>query len=58
MEYSNIVSALVKLPLHILPPVKDTSGLFGHTEPHLFGCAIPITAMVSRQLAASRCDVS
>ena len=46
MEWSKIVSALVGTPLNILPPIKDTSGLFGYCEPQLFGASIPITAMV------------
>ncbi len=32
--------------MNVLPPIKDTSGLFGYCDPNLFGAAIPITALV------------
>jgi putative glycerol kinase 5 len=52
MEWSTVVSKIVGIPLHILPPVKDTSGLFGECVPELFGAAIPITAIVADQQGA------
>ena len=39
--------------MHILPEVKDTSGLFGYTDPNnFFNIAYPIMALVGDQQAA------
>ena len=46
MEWSGVVSGLTGTPMNVLPPIKDTSGLFGYCDPSIFGAAIPITAMV------------
>lgn len=52
MEWSTVVSGVVGVPLHILPPIKDTSGFFGECVPDLFGAPIPITAIVADQQGA------
>lgn len=49
MDWSDILLSLVGIPRSILPPVKDTSGMFGHCHERLFGAQIPITAMVADQ---------
>ncbi len=45
--------ALVGVPAAMLPEVRPTSGEFGATSPELFGRAIPITALVGDQQAAT-----
>ena len=45
--------ALVNVPPAMLPEVRPSSGLFGETEPSIFGRAIPITAMAGDQQAAT-----
>lgn len=52
MEWSSIVSGIVGIPLHIMPPIKDTSGHFGECVSELFGAPIPITAIVADQQGA------
>lgn len=42
----------LRVPLAILPEVRDTSGLFGHTAPGLFDAPIPIAGLVGDQQAA------
>lgn len=41
------------VPAALLPEVRDSSGLFGETEPGLFGRPIPITGVAGDQQAAS-----
>jgi glycerol kinase len=41
------------IPRAILPEVRDNSGMFGSTDPALFGTAIPITGMAGDQQAAT-----
>ena len=48
------------VPSSVLPDVHDTAGTYGKTDPFLFGCAIPITALVGDQqgaLAGQNCSV-
>jgi glycerol kinase len=45
--------ALVGVPAPMLPEVRPTSGLFGETDPELFGRPIPIAALVGDQQAAT-----
>ena len=40
------------IPRAVLPEVRDSSGLFGETEPTLFGTAIPVTGIAGDQQAA------
>ena len=44
--------ALFRIPAAVLPEVRDTTGLFGMTEPGHLGAAIPVRAMVGDQQAA------
>jgi glycerol kinase len=43
---------LFDVPAALLPEVRDNSGLFGSTEPRLFGRALPITGIAGDQQAA------
>lgn len=44
---------MLDIPAAMLPQVKDSSGLFGYTDPHTFGGAqIPITGVAGDQQAA------
>lgn len=52
VEWSSIICNLLNIPISIFPEIKDTSGLFGKTDPSIFGAAIPITAMISDQMSA------
>src|SRR5580698_9258403 len=44
--------SLLDVPAALLPEVRDNSGLFGSTEPRLFGRALPITGIAGDQQAA------
>ena len=43
---------LFRIPAAILPEVRDTTGLFGMTDPAIFGASIPVRAMAGDQQAA------
>jgi glycerol kinase len=44
--------ALLDIPKAVLPEVRDCSGLFGTTDPELFGAPIPICGIAGDQQAA------
>jgi glycerol kinase len=44
--------ALLGVPKNILPDVRDSSAAFGHTDPDIFGAAIPICGIAGDQQAA------
>ena len=44
---------ILKIPIHILPKVKDCSDDFGHTDPKITGESYSITGMVGDQQAAT-----
>ncbi len=44
---------LVGVPAAVMPAVRPTSGLFGETDPQLFGRRIPIAALAGDQQAAT-----
>lgn len=52
MKYSDTVLNVLGFEPSILPEVKDTGGLFGHTAEHHFGAEIPITGIISDQTSA------
>ena len=52
MKYSDIILNLMGFPPSILPEVKDSGGLFGHTSEEIFGASIPITGVISDQTSA------
>ncbi len=43
----------LRIPESVLPEVRDNSGLFGTSDPELFGRPIPITGMAGDQQAAT-----
>jgi len=45
--------ALFDLPPSLLPEVRPSSGLFGHTDPDCFGVALPLTGVAGDQQAAT-----
>jgi len=52
-EWSADLLALFDIPPSLLPEVRDSAGLFGHTKADLFGHAIPITGIAGDQQAAA-----
>ncbi|MFM9942248.1 MAG: glycerol kinase GlpK [Hyphomicrobiaceae bacterium] len=44
---------LLRVPRSMLPEIRDCSADFGHTDPALFGAAIPILGMAGDQQAAT-----
>jgi glycerol kinase len=44
---------LFKIPRNMLPTVHDCAYHFGHTDPQLFNCQLPITGMSGDQQAAT-----
>jgi glycerol kinase len=44
--------ALFRVPAKVLPEVRDTAGVYGDSDPALFGRAIPIAALVGDQQGA------
>jgi glycerol kinase len=50
--WSDDLLELFRIPASVLPEVRDNAGLFGETDPALFGVAIPITGMAGDQQAA------
>ena len=52
LEWDAEVLELLGIPESILPEVRPSSGLFGHSLPALFGAAIPIAGAAGDQQAA------
>ncbi|MEZ4983975.1 MAG: glycerol kinase GlpK [Saprospiraceae bacterium] len=52
LSWDDTLLELLQVPRAILPAVKPSSGLFGHTSKALFGAAIPITGVAGDQQAA------
>lgn len=51
--WSEEMAGLWKIPLSILPEIRDSFGNFGDTDPEVFfGASVPITAMLCDQQAA------
>jgi glycerol kinase len=44
--------ALLGVPKSVLPEIRDCSAMFGHTDPEIFGAAIPICGIAGDQQAA------
>ena len=51
-EWDQEILARLNVPRSMLPEVEDCSADFGHTDPDLFGSAIPILGMAGDQQAA------
>ncbi len=52
LEWSNELLELFDVPASILPTVVNTSERYGNTDKSIFGCDIPVSAMVGDQQAA------
>ena len=52
-QWDDDLLARFGVPRALLPAVRDCSGLFGETDPNLFGRAIPITGIAGDQQAAT-----
>ena len=53
LSWDDELLKLFDVPKYMLPEIKDTSGLFGYTDPkHFFNCSCPINAMVGDQQSA------
>ena len=51
--WSEEMAELWKIPLSILPEIRDSFGSFGNTDPEVFfGASVPITALMCDQQAA------
>ncbi len=53
LEWDAELLKILDIPRAMLPEVKDSSGLFGETDPKLFGAPIPITGICGDQQAAT-----
>ncbi len=51
-EWDDEMLALLRVPRAVLPEVRPSSGLFGETDPQLFGGAIPVAGVAGDQQAA------
>jgi glycerol kinase len=49
LKWNAIYCNIFKIPMKMLPEVRDTSGSFGETEAGLFGISIPIMAAIGDQ---------
>ncbi len=49
LKWNGIYCGIFKIPMEMLPEVRDTNGFFGETEASLFGVPIPIRAAVGDQ---------
>ena len=52
MQWDEELLRLFRIPACMLPQVLPSSGIFGYTEPHLFGASIPIAGVAGDQQAA------
>jgi glycerol kinase len=52
MEWDKELLSLFDIPESILPSVLPSSGIFGYTDPTLFGISIPISGVAGDQQAA------
>ena len=51
-DWSDPLLAALDIPREMLPAVRDTSGVFGTTDPEWFGAEIPIAGIAGDQQAA------
>ncbi len=52
MSWDEELLRLFEIPASMLPEVKPSAGIFGYTDPRLFGGAIPIAGVAGDQQAA------
>jgi glycerol kinase len=53
LTWDDELLALLKIPRALLPEVVPSSGIVAHTDPGLFGRAIPIASLIGDQQAAT-----
>ena len=53
LAWDDELLALLRIPRSVLPTVVPSSGLVAHTDPSLFGRAIPIASLIGDQQAAT-----
>jgi glycerol kinase len=53
LAWDDELLALLKIPRSLLPRVVPSSGIVAHTDPTLFGRAIPIASLIGDQQAAT-----
>jgi len=53
LAWDDELLALLRIPRSVLPTVVPSSGILAHTDPSLFGRAIPIASMIGDQQAAT-----
>lgn len=53
LAWDDELLALLRIPRSVLPTVVPSSGIAAHTDPSLFGRAIPIASMIGDQQAAT-----
>jgi len=53
MKWDEQLLGILDVPAAMLPEVKDSSGIFGYTDPKLFGAPIPIAGIAGDQQAAT-----
>lgn len=53
LAWDDELLALLKIPRALLPEVVPSSGVVAHTDPSLFGRAIPIASLIGDQQAAT-----
>lgn len=52
LDWDDELLALFRIPRKMLPQVKPSSHVYGHTDPNLFGAPIPISGIAGDQQAA------
>lgn len=52
LDWDDELLAALGIPRNVLPEPRPSSGVFGHTNPDLFGTAVPITGDAGDQQAA------
>ena len=52
LQWDEELLRILDIPREMLPAVRDSSGIFGETDPKLFGRAIPISGIAGDQQAA------
>ena len=53
LDWDDELLKILGIPRAMLPEVRDSSGVFGETDPKLFGGAIPISGIAGDQQAAT-----
>jgi glycerol kinase len=51
-QWDDTLLELFGIPPHMMPAIQPSVGVFGHTDPSILGCEIPIAAIFGDQQAA------